>query len=108
MERARTPDIPEVPPQAGIKLATKTLYNIASQYENDGDLASAIAMYDEDLTDIRAHLTIIANTWDAAADALERELAEPVLPLISSVSGIGAIVVLTAAVISRRRRDPKA
>jgi len=92
---------------AGIKLASKTFYNIASQYETDGDLSSAISMYEEDLSDIRTHLGAIADTWDAAADALERELTGPGLPFIFSVSGTGAIVVLTAAVISRRRRESK-
>ncbi len=94
---------------SGIKLATKTFYNISSQYQNDGDLSSAITMHQEELAEIRTHLIAIADAWDAAADALERELSESGLPSVSSVSGIGAVfVVLTAAIISRKRRQSKA
>ena len=93
---------------AGIRLASKTFYNIASQYQTDGDLSSAISMYEEDLSAICTHLTAIADSWDASADALDRELSGPGLPFISSVSGVGAIIVLTAAVVSRRRHESKA
>jgi len=92
---------------SGVKLATKTFYNISTQYQNDGDLSSALSMFEEDLTDIRTHLVAIADAWDAAADALERELTGSGLPLISSVSGVGVFVVLFAAVISKRRRESK-
>ena len=72
------------------------------------DLSSAISMYEEDLSAICTHLTAIADSWDASADALDRELSGPGLPFISSVSGVGAIIVLTAAVVSRRRHESKA
>lgn len=93
---------------SGIKLVTKTFFDIASEYESDGDLSSAVAMYEENLSEIRAHLNAIADAWDAAADALERELTEDWIPWIPSMSGIGAISVLTIAIITKRRRDAQA
>jgi len=92
---------------SGIKLVTKTFFDIASEYENDGDLSSALAMYEENLAVIRTHLNAIADAWDAAADALERELAGSAFPWIPSMSGIGAIFILTVAIVSKRRRDAK-
>ncbi|MGY5871455.1 MAG: C39 family peptidase [Candidatus Thorarchaeota archaeon] len=90
---------------AGVKLVTRTFFDIASEYENDGDLSSAIATHEEDLVEIRTHLNAIANAWDAAAAALELELNGPGIPWIPSMTGIGAIFVLTVAIISRRRRE---
>lgn len=89
----------------GIKLVTKTIEDIAYQYELDGDLSTSISMYEEDLVEIRSHLVAIANIWDDAANALERAISEPGIPLLPYVSGIGAIVVLMAAIIRRRRKD---
>ncbi|MFW9963846.1 MAG: C39 family peptidase, partial [Candidatus Sifarchaeia archaeon] len=56
---------------AGVKLTTKTFDNIAYQYEHvlASDLFSAVSIYEEDLAEIRTHLTAIADAWDAAADA---------------------------------------
>jgi len=89
---------------SGVKLVTKTFFEIASEYESDGDLSSAIAMYEEDLVEIRTHLNAIADAWDAAATALELELNGPGIPWLPSMSGIGAIFVLTVAIVTRRRR----
>ena len=93
----------------GATIASKTFNNIAYQYEHvlDGDLSSAVSEFEEDLAEIRHHLTSIANAWDAAADALERELLEPGLPFIPSMTGIGAIIVLTLAILGKRRRDSR-
>jgi peptidase C39-like protein len=90
---------------SGIKLVTKTFFDIASEYENDGDLSSAIAMYEEDLAGIRTHLNAIANAWDEAAAALELELNGSGIPWLPSISGVGAIFVLTVAIVTRRRRE---
>ncbi|MHA1137881.1 MAG: hypothetical protein ACTSSE_15485 [Candidatus Thorarchaeota archaeon] len=57
------------------------------------------------LADIRTHLNAIANAWDTAANALERELIGPGIPWIPSMTGIGAIFVLTVAIVTRRRRE---
>ncbi|MGY5881751.1 MAG: hypothetical protein RTV31_15985, partial [Candidatus Thorarchaeota archaeon] len=89
---------------SGVKLVTKTFFDIASEYESDGDLSSAIAIYEVDLTEIRTHLTAIADAWDAAADALERELSEPGILLIISTGGIGTVIILTIGIVCRRRR----
>jgi hypothetical protein len=90
---------------ASIKLVTKTFDNIAIQYEHvlDGDLSSAISVYEEDLAEIQTHLTAIANAWDAAADALERALQEDgTLNLVLVSSSIVGIVVLVVVFIRRR------
>ena len=91
----------------GIKLVTETTEDIAYQYEQelDGDLSAALSMYNEDLAEIRSHLIAIANVWDDAATALEIAIAKPGIPLLPSMGGVGAIVVLTAAIIGKRRRD---
>jgi hypothetical protein len=90
---------------SGVKLVTKTFFDIASEYESDGDLSSAIALYKEDLAEIRTHLTAIADAWDAAAAALELAISGPGIPWIPSMTGIGAIFVLTVAIVTRRRRE---
>jgi hypothetical protein len=90
---------------SGVKLVTRTIFDIASEYESDGDLSSAIEMYEEDLIEIRTHLRAIADAWDAAAEALELELNGSGIPWLPSISGIGAIFVLTVAIVSRRRRE---
>ncbi len=90
---------------AGIKIATKTFDNIAFQYEHllDGDLSSAVSVYEKDLADIRTHLTAIADAWDAAADALERALQGEVKPPIILLStSIAGIVVLILIIIRRK------
>lgn len=93
----------------GATIASETFNNIADQYEHvyDGDLSSAVSEFEEDLAEIQHHLTAIADAWDAAADALEKELLGPGLPLVPSVTGIGAIIVLAIAVVSKRRRDSR-
>ena len=93
----------------GATLVSETFSSIAYQYEfvHDGDILASAIEYEEDLFEIRAHLTAIANAWDAAADALERELIGPGIPWIPSISGIGAITVLTIAIVTKRRRDSR-
>ncbi|MFW9811069.1 MAG: hypothetical protein ACFFF9_01290 [Candidatus Thorarchaeota archaeon] len=89
----------------GVKMVTKTFEKIAYQFEHvlDGDLSSAVSVYDEDLAEIRTHLNAIADIWDATADALDRALQgteEPPLILLSaSIAGIVVLVI----VIGRRK-----
>ena len=90
---------------AGIKMMTKTFDNIAYQYEHvlDGDLSSAVSVYEEDLAEIQTHLIAIANTWDAAADALERAIQGPgTFPIVLLSTSIVGIVVLVVVFIRRR------
>jgi len=91
----------------GATIVTETFNGIAYQYEFDyaGDISQAVTDFEENLVEIQAHLNAIANAWDAAADALERELTDPAIPWIPSMSGIGAIAVITIAIISKRRRE---
>ncbi|MGY5858835.1 MAG: hypothetical protein RTU63_05660 [Candidatus Thorarchaeota archaeon] len=90
----------------GATIVSDTFSSIAYQYEfiHDGDILTAIADFEEDLTEIQFHLNAIADAWDAAADALERELNDSDLWL-PSLSGVGAITVITIAIIAKRRRD---
>jgi hypothetical protein len=89
---------------AGIKMATKTFDNIAFQYEQvlDGDLSAAVSVYEEELAEIRTHLTAIANSWDAAANALDIALNGDVTTLVVSIVGISAFVCLVSAFSYRR------
>jgi hypothetical protein len=92
---------------AGIKMATKTFDNIAFQYEHvlDGDLSSALSVYEEDLAEIRTHLTAIANAWDAAANALDIALnGDPTTIFVVIIVCIGGFVsVVSAAAYVRRK-----
>ncbi len=89
---------------AGQKIVTKTFDNIAYQYEHvlDGDLSSAVSVYEEDLVEIQFHLTEIANAWDATANALEIALNGDVTTLVISIVGISAFVSLVSAFAYRR------
>ena len=89
---------------AGMKMATKTFDNIAFQYEHvlDGDLSSAVYVYEEELAEIQTHLIAIANAWDAAANALDIALNGDVTTLVVSIVGIGAFVSLVSAFAYRR------
>jgi len=90
---------------AGIKLVTKTFDKIAYKYEYvlDGDLSSAVSVYEEDLAEIQTHLTAIANAWDAAADALERALqSDGTFPIVLLTTSIAGFLVLVIVLVRRR------
>jgi hypothetical protein len=90
---------------SGIKMVTKTFENIAYQYEHvvDGDLSSAVSVYEADLAEIQTHLTAIANAWDAAADALERAInGDGTFPIVLLSTSIAGIVVLVIVLFRRR------
>ena len=89
----------------GVKLATRTFKDIAYQYEHvlDGNLPSAVSVYEEDLAEIRTHLTAIADVWDTAADALERALqGQGTPPSILLTTSIAGIVVLALVIVRRK------
>ena len=89
----------------GATILSETLNNIADQYENalDGDLSSAVSEFEEDLTEIRLHLTAIADAWDAAADALAKVLNNDTA-IIATVSVIGIFGFIGVVSIFIRRR----
>ncbi|MFW9844069.1 MAG: hypothetical protein ACFFEV_05815, partial [Candidatus Thorarchaeota archaeon] len=93
----------------GATIVSETFSSIAYQYEfvHDGDIQTAMTDFDEDLSEIKVHLNAIADAWDAAADALEQALAGPGIPWIPSMTGIGAIFILTVAIVTRRRRESR-
>jgi len=88
---------------SGIKLVTKAFFGIASEYENDGDISSAIAMYEEDLEEIRNHLIAIADAWDAAAAALDNVLNDNTA-VITIVTVVGVFMFVGVVSIFVRRR----
>ncbi len=84
---------------------TKTFDKIAYKYEYvlDGDLSSAVSVYEEDLAEIQTHLTAIANAWDAAADALERALqSDGTFPIVLLTTSIAGFLVLVIVLVRRR------
>ena len=86
-------------------MVTKTFENIAYQYEHvlDGDLSSAVYVYEEDLAEIQTHLIAIADAWDAAADALERALqGHGTFPIVLFSTSMAGIVVFVLVIIRRR------
>ncbi|MFW9925383.1 MAG: C39 family peptidase, partial [Candidatus Thorarchaeota archaeon] len=87
----------------GEKMVTRTFENIANQYVLGGDLSSAVSVNEEDLAEIRNHLTAIADIWDTAADALERALQGPEPPPIILLSTSIAGIVVLVIVICRRK-----
>lgn len=91
----------------GATIVSETFSSIAYEYEfvQDGDILTSVAEYKDDLSEIRSHLNTIADAWDAAADALELAISGPGIPWIPSMTGIGAIIVLTVAIVTRRRRE---
>jgi hypothetical protein len=90
----------------GVKMVTKTFENIAYQYEHvlDGEISSAVSVYEEDLAEIRTHLISIADAWDAAADALERALyGEGTFSIVLLSVSIAGFSVLVLVIIRRSR-----
>lgn len=84
-------------------IVTQTFSNIADLYYETEDLEAALEHYDQELEDIRGHLIAIADTWIAAADALEAAYqgADITVQLVIT-SGL-VVVIVVAAVLYRRR-----
>jgi hypothetical protein len=89
----------------GATIASETFNNIADQYEHvlDGDLSSAVSEFEDDLAEIRLHLTAIANAWDAAAAALAKALNDNTA-IIAIVTVVGIFAFVGVVSISVRRR----
>jgi hypothetical protein len=86
----------------GNTIMTETFGGIASSCNStsSGDIQAAATEYENELGQIRNHLTDIADIWDAAANALERapqgnETLTPVLVLFSIVGIVTLVVVIT-------------
>ncbi|MFW9965638.1 MAG: C39 family peptidase [Candidatus Thorarchaeota archaeon] len=85
-------------------ILTQTLTNIANLYNETDDLEAAIEFYEQDIEDIRDHLTAISDAWDAAADTLEAALHDTDITVqIVVVSGL--VIVIAVVVILYRRRS---
>jgi len=89
----------------GATITSETLNSIADQYEHvlDGDLSSAVSEFDEDLAEIRLHLTAIADSWDAAAAALAKALNDDTA-VIAIVTVVGLCTFIGVVSIFVRRR----
>jgi len=90
-------------------LIFSTFEDIALEFDSSGDLEGSIAQYQEQLDEISDHLFAIADSWDAAADALEGTLdlqtTGPVEgSLLIVVSGACVIFLGVAVVLFRRRK----
>jgi len=91
-------------------LLYSTFEDIALDFQTSGNLEESIGNQQEQLDEIRAHLFAIADSWDAAADALELALDLPdnPEPLGGSMSvvigGSGILVLIVAIWIVRRRK----
>ncbi|MFW9845138.1 MAG: C39 family peptidase [Candidatus Thorarchaeota archaeon] len=83
-------------------ILTETFTNAALLYNDTDDLDGALDYYAQEFEDIGEHLLAIADSWSAAADALEAALfeADYTLPL---VSGVSLVVVIAVLVLARRR-----
>jgi hypothetical protein len=85
-------------------ILTQTLTNIADLYYETDDLEAAIEYYEQELENIRVHLIAIADTWVAAADALEAALHDADITMqLVVVSGL--VVVIAVVVLLHRRRS---
>ena len=89
----------------GNTIMTETFGGIASSCNSttSGDIQAVATEYESELSQIRNHLTDIADFWDAAANALERALRgnETLAPVLVSFSIVGIVVLVV--VITRRR-----
>ena len=89
-------------------LIFSTFEEIALEFDSSGNLEESIALYQEELDEIRTHLFAIADAWDDAADALEVALdlqtTEPIEgSLLIIASGAGVILLAVAVILFRRR-----
>jgi hypothetical protein len=84
-------------------IVTQTFTNLADLYFETEDLEAALEHYDQELEEIRGHLTAIADVWIAAANALEAAIHDDgALTLVMVSSSIVGIVVLVIVLIRRR------
>jgi len=85
-----------------------TFEDIALEFDSSGNLEGSIALYQEELDEIGEHLFAIADSWDAAADALEEVLdlqsTEPIESSLMVIAGGAGVIILVAAVMIFRRR----
>jgi len=90
-------------------LLFSTFEEIALDFDSTGDLDGSIAAHQDQLDEIADHLFAIADSWDAAADALEEAIdfqsADTVEGSLSVVvAGSGVIVLAVAILLFRRRK----
>ncbi|MFW9767795.1 MAG: hypothetical protein ACFFF9_05160 [Candidatus Thorarchaeota archaeon] len=77
-----------------------TFRGIADSYNASGDLDASLSPYESDLTDISQKLLTIADSWQAAGEALDQIWPSGILqvygPIIAFVgAGVAALVIVT-------------
>ncbi len=87
----------------GNSLLTQTFNRMADAHESAGNLQIAVNQNEENLNVIRNHLQSIANTWDAAADALEAALQGTDITVQLAIASGLIVVIAVVAVLYRRR-----
>jgi hypothetical protein len=90
-------------------LLFSTFEDIAVDFQTSGDLEGSISDHQDGLDEIRSHLFAIADSWDAAADALEEALdlpddVEPMGVSMPVVIGGSVIIILVVVFCLVRRR----
>jgi hypothetical protein len=84
-------------------LLTNTFMGIALDFQESGDLDTALDAYSEDIAQIAEHLLAIADAWDSAANALETAISSnPLDSPFLAIVGIG-VVVIVIVIVARRR-----
>jgi hypothetical protein len=88
-------------------LVSKTFYNMSQQYNSTGDLGATLSQYSSELNEISSHLLGIADSWQAAGNALADIwpnnpfiVYEPFILL--GVIGAGAVVLFVIVHIRTR------
>ncbi len=85
-------------------ILTQTFTNIADLYYETDDLEAAIDYYEQDLEDVRSHLTEIADAWVAAADALEAAFQGADITVQLTIAS-GLVIMIAVVVVLYRRRS---
>lgn len=83
-----------------------TFVGLVMDYDSTQDFAEVVIPYAENISAIASHLTAIADSWDALAQALRNALSErtsdTLIPFAIATTMVTAVIV--AAVILRRRK----
>jgi len=79
-------------------LMLNTFQGLANTLQSTGNLEQALADYGDDLAEISAHLSSIANVWESAGFHLSVLLGQNPIPLVVSVV-IGGSIILCVALV---------
>jgi hypothetical protein len=87
-------------------LLTNTFMGIALDFQESGDLDSALETHSENIAEIAEHLLAIADAWNSVADALEASMHELPLPqIVVGIAMAGSVFVLAIVIITVRKQS---